>query len=196
VEEKGSRISPSSPSSRCIAEINRIDLVLYGMQNRAFGIWQPCIVLISVMQGVCLVSGKPIGYSWSYVACRTGHLVPIWQPCIGPSAWRCPGFVGATIGCVRLRLILSVLSARVCQYRTLSNYRNPEFLGPRIGDKVIFSLLIMSLYWGVGNDFSQVCTRIPNSCTPPPPNRAKISLSSTGQSYFSMPACLARCCVP
>ncbi len=25
------------------------------------------------------------------------------------------------------------------QYRTLKNYRNPEYLGPRIGDKLIFS---------------------------------------------------------
>lgn len=31
------------------------------------------------------------------------------------------------------------------KYRTMSNYRNPEFLGPRIGDKLIFSLLIMSV---------------------------------------------------
>ena len=38
-------------------------------------------------------------------------------------------------------------SMLVSQYRTLGNYRNPEFLGPRIGDKVIFSLLLMSLYW-------------------------------------------------
>ena len=28
------------------------------------------------------------------------------------------------------------------QYRTLSNYTNGEFLGPRIGDKFIFSLLV------------------------------------------------------
>jgi hypothetical protein len=25
----------------------------------------------------------PIGYTWSYLACRIGHCVPIWQPCIG-----------------------------------------------------------------------------------------------------------------
>ena len=31
------------------------------------------------------------------------------------------------------------------KYRTMSNYRNPEFLGPRIGDKLIFSLIIMSV---------------------------------------------------
>ena len=28
------------------------------------------------------------------------------------------------------------------QYRTLANYKDPEFLGPRIGDKLIFSLLV------------------------------------------------------
>lgn len=38
------------------------------------------------------------------------------------------------------------------KYRTTRNYRNPEFLGPRIGDKVIFSLLIGTLYWGIGDD--------------------------------------------
>lgn len=38
------------------------------------------------------------------------------------------------------------------KYRTTRNYRDPAFLGPRIGDKVIFSLLIGTLYWGVGSD--------------------------------------------
>ena len=33
-------------------------------------------------------------------------------------------------------------AVRAPQYRTLVNYRSPEFLGPRIGDKVIFSLLV------------------------------------------------------
>jgi NAD(P)-dependent dehydrogenase (short-subunit alcohol dehydrogenase family) len=28
---------------------------------------------------------KPIGYTWSYLACRIGHLVPIWQACTGSS---------------------------------------------------------------------------------------------------------------
>ncbi|GMH35776.1 hypothetical protein BSKO_03644 [Bryopsis sp. KO-2023] len=41
------------------------------------------------------------------------------------------------------------------KYRTTRNYRNPEFLGPRIGDKVIFSLLIGTLYWGVGDDATE-----------------------------------------
>lgn len=29
---------------------------------------------------------------------------------------------------------------------------NPEFLGPRIGDKLVFSLLIGTLYWGIGSN--------------------------------------------
>ena len=38
------------------------------------------------------------------------------------------------------------------KYRTTKNYRNPEFLGPRVGDKLIFSIIIFTLYWRVGND--------------------------------------------
>lgn len=37
------------------------------------------------------------------------------------------------------------------QYRTLKNYRSPEFLGPRVMDKLIFSIIIFTLYWAVGN---------------------------------------------
>lgn len=36
------------------------------------------------------------------------------------------------------------------QYRTTKNYRNGEFLGPRIGDKIIFSIIIFTLWWKVG----------------------------------------------
>ena len=32
--------------------------------------------------------------------------------------------------------------------------RNPEFLGPRLGDKVIMSILVSTLYLGIGDDFS------------------------------------------
>jgi hypothetical protein len=28
---------------------------------------------------------KPIGSTWSYLACKTGHVVPIWKPRIGSS---------------------------------------------------------------------------------------------------------------
>jgi CoA-transferase family III len=31
---------------------------------------------------------SPIGYIWSYLVCRVGHLVPILQPCIGSSPAR------------------------------------------------------------------------------------------------------------
>uniref|UniRef100_A0A7S3YX25 ABC transporter domain-containing protein n=1 Tax=Lotharella globosa TaxID=91324 RepID=A0A7S3YX25_9EUKA len=37
------------------------------------------------------------------------------------------------------------------KYRSLTHYQNPEFIGPRFGDKFLFSLLILSLYWGTGN---------------------------------------------
>jgi hypothetical protein len=33
---------------------------------------------------------------------------------------------------------------------TAYSSRRGEFIGPRFGDKVIFSLLILSLYWGIG----------------------------------------------
>ena len=36
-------------------------------------------------------------------------------------------------------------------YRMVAHYKDGEFLGPRIGDKLIFGLLILSLYWGIGN---------------------------------------------
>lgn len=40
------------------------------------------------------------------------------------------------------------------KYRTSRNYRDGAFLGPRIGDKILISLLVMTLYLGIGNDFS------------------------------------------
>ncbi len=36
------------------------------------------------------------------------------------------------------------------KYRTTKNYRNPAFLGPRLGDKFIFSLLFFTIYWAKG----------------------------------------------
>jgi ABC-type multidrug transport system ATPase subunit len=36
-------------------------------------------------------------------------------------------------------------------YRTATHYKSPEFLGPRFGDKILFGLLILSLYWGIGD---------------------------------------------
>ena len=41
------------------------------------------------------------------------------------------------------------------KYRMARDYRDASFLGPRIADKAILSLIIMSLYWRVGADHSQ-----------------------------------------
>ena len=40
------------------------------------------------------------------------------------------------------------------RFRTAKNYRNPEFLGPRLGDKVIFSFLLFTLYWSKGDNIN------------------------------------------
>ena len=45
--------------------------------------------------------------------------------------------------------------ATLVKYRTTRNYRNPEFLGPRIGDKLIFSVLVATLYLGIGDDLGR-----------------------------------------
>ena len=36
------------------------------------------------------------------------------------------------------------------QYRTTKNYQSGAFLGPRIGDKILISLLLMTLYLNIG----------------------------------------------
>ncbi len=38
------------------------------------------------------------------------------------------------------------------QYRTLRNYTDPAFLMPRLADKVIVGLLVMTLYLNIGRD--------------------------------------------
>ena len=38
------------------------------------------------------------------------------------------------------------------QYRMLTHYKSGQFLGPRIGDKIFMATLILSLYWGIGNN--------------------------------------------
>merc|ERR1712070_1136458 len=40
------------------------------------------------------------------------------------------------------------------KYRALVDYKSPTYLGPRIGDKLIFSLTVLTLYWGEGNEIS------------------------------------------
>jgi len=39
----------------------------------------------------------------------------------------------------------------VLKYRSLARYTDPEFMLPRFGDKTLFALLFMSLYWDLGN---------------------------------------------
>ncbi|KAL6759459.1 P-loop containing nucleoside triphosphate hydrolase protein [Haematococcus lacustris] len=41
------------------------------------------------------------------------------------------------------------------KYRTMRNYRDGTFLAPRIGDKIMVSLLIMTLYLNIGNKFDR-----------------------------------------
>ncbi|KAI8473366.1 MAG: ATP-binding cassette superfamily [Monoraphidium minutum] len=40
------------------------------------------------------------------------------------------------------------------RYRTLRNWRDPYFLGPRITDKLVIGALLAALYWGIGDDFA------------------------------------------
>ena len=42
--------------------------------------------------------------------------------------------------------------ATLLRFRMVCHYKDGEFLGPRIGDKIIFGLLILSLYWGIGDE--------------------------------------------
>ena len=40
------------------------------------------------------------------------------------------------------------------QYRSKKNFIDPAYLGPRVGDKLVFSFLIATLYWDIGDDFT------------------------------------------
>jgi hypothetical protein len=41
--------------------------------------------------------------------------------------------------------------ATLLRYRMATHYQSGEFLGPRIGDKVVNGILILALYWGIGD---------------------------------------------
>ena len=38
------------------------------------------------------------------------------------------------------------------RFRMVAHYKDGEFLGTRFGDKIVFSILILSLYWGIGDN--------------------------------------------
>merc|ERR1719231_1711656 len=38
------------------------------------------------------------------------------------------------------------------RYRMLTHYKSGEFLGPRIGDKIFSSVVMLLLYFGIGDD--------------------------------------------
>ena len=40
------------------------------------------------------------------------------------------------------------------QYRTARNYCSPAYTLPRVLEKVLFAVVVLSLYWNTGNDFS------------------------------------------
>jgi hypothetical protein len=71
----------------CVIGTNRIHFVLFGMQNRTFDLRFGSHARVSICSdGGCVCpSLKPVGYTWSCLACRIGHFVPVWQPIIGSS---------------------------------------------------------------------------------------------------------------
>lgn len=38
------------------------------------------------------------------------------------------------------------------RFRMIAHYKDGQFLGTRFGDKIVFALLILSLYWGIGEN--------------------------------------------
>ena len=42
--------------------------------------------------------------------------------------------------------------ATLLRYRMLTHYRSGEFLGPRIGDKIFSGVVMLLLYWSIGDD--------------------------------------------
>lgn len=49
-----------------------------------------------------------------------------------------------------------IQTSRLCvmQYRMLKNYQDPTFIGPRVFDKVVVGFLLVTLYWGIGDDLA------------------------------------------
>jgi hypothetical protein len=45
-------------------------------------------LVVAGYERLCRCPACPIRYTWSYLACRIGQLVPIWQPLIGHSSFK------------------------------------------------------------------------------------------------------------
>jgi hypothetical protein len=65
-----------------VTDANRIQFVLWACKR---GDWVP--TCSHQRQRCSPASRKPMGSSWSYLPCRTGHWVPIWQPLLA-FLWR------------------------------------------------------------------------------------------------------------
>jgi ATP-binding cassette, subfamily G (WHITE), member 2 len=46
-----------------------------------------------------------------------------------------------------------LFSPSLFQYRMAADYRDPAFLLARLADKALTSVILFTLYWGLGNDF-------------------------------------------
>jgi hypothetical protein len=42
------------------------------------------------------------------------------------------------------------------RYRTLKNYSTFEYYASHVLDKIVFALLLMSLFWGIGSNFGAI----------------------------------------
>jgi hypothetical protein len=73
---------------RSVQHTKRDDAACFTISRKADGENQQdphCLGTTCVAGKLELIVLKPIGCTWSYLACRIGHLVPIWQPCTGSS---------------------------------------------------------------------------------------------------------------
>jgi hypothetical protein len=51
---------------------------------------------------------------------------------------------------------MTAASCNLLQYRAIMDYKNPAWVVPRMADKMLFGTLILTLYLGIGDDFSKV----------------------------------------
>jgi hypothetical protein len=81
----------------------------------------------------------------------------------------------------------------VGQYRTTHNYRDPAFLGARLGDKLFTGLLIMTLWFGIGGQgfwgFAGWLWLEPPNPEPSPATHGSNAHTACGCVARRMPAC-------